>query len=65
MPSVALIAILALAAYLRLAHADLAEFKRDEATAALMALDLLAGRRFPLVGLGTSVPGLENGPLFI
>src|SRR5688572_24768867 len=58
-------AIVALAAYLRLANLDLAEFKRDEADVALRALDLLAGRSLPLVGIGTSVPGLENGPLMI
>jgi hypothetical protein len=57
--------IVALAVYLRLANLDLAEFKRDEADVAIRALDLLAGRGLPLVGIGTSVPGLENGPLMI
>ncbi|HEV8636156.1 MAG TPA: glycosyltransferase family 39 protein [Chloroflexota bacterium] len=61
----ALTLIAALAVYLRLANLDLAEFKRDEADVALRSLDLLAGRGLPLVGIGTSVPGLENGPLMI
>lgn len=57
--------IVVLAVYLRLAHLDMAEFKRDEAQVALMALDLVAGRHLPLVGIGTSVPGLENGPVMV
>ena len=61
----ALTLIVVLAVYLRLANLDLAEFKRDEADVALRSLDLLAGRGLPLVGIGTSVPGLENGPLMI
>lgn len=61
----AFVAIVTLAVYLRLAHLELAEFKRDEAQVALMALDVVAGRRLPLVGIGTSVPGLENGPVMI
>jgi hypothetical protein len=56
--------IVVLAVYLRLAHLDLAEFKRDEADVALRAADVLNGN-LPLVGIGTSVPGLENGPLMI
>src|SRR5262245_32083072 len=56
--------IVVLADYLRLAHLDLAEFKRDEADVALRAADVLNGH-LPLVGIGTSIPGLENGPLMI
>jgi hypothetical protein len=63
--AVAFSLIVVLAVYLRLANLDLAEFKRDEAEIGLRALDLLAGRGLPLVGIGTSVPGLENGPLMI
>jgi hypothetical protein len=56
--------IVVLAVYLRLAHLDLAEFKRDEADIALRAAGVLEGN-LPLVGIGTSIPGLENGPLMI
>lgn len=62
---VAFVVIVTLAVYLRLAHLELAEFKRDEAQIALIAADVVAGRRLPLVGIGTSVPGLENGPVMI
>ncbi len=60
----ALIAILALAAILRLGWPGISEFKKDEAHIALMALDLAEGRSFPLHGIGTSV-GLPKAPLSI
>src|SRR5204863_657917 len=58
---VAFVVIVTLAVYLRLAHLELAEFKRDEAQIALMASAMAAGRSLPLVGIGTSIPGLEIG----
>jgi hypothetical protein len=64
LPGIAFTAIVLVAVYLRLAHLDLAEFKRDEADIALRAADVLQGH-LPLVGIGTSIPGLENGPLMI
>jgi hypothetical protein len=68
----ALVAILAVAALLRLWRLDLMEFKADEAQACQLALQVLghlrgsapAGQDFPLVGLLSSV-GVPNPPLFI
>src|SRR5439155_27060783 len=57
--------MVAAAAYLRLAHLDLAEFRREEAWNLLAAADLVAGRAVPLTGMGTSVAGLENGPMLL
>src|SRR5205085_8205801 len=36
-----------------------------EARIALVVADLLDGRRLPLTAIGTSVDGLENGPILI
>ena len=55
--------VIALAAWLRLIHLDLVEFKGDEATAVDLARRLLDGH-FPSVGLTSSV-GALNPPLFI
>ena len=55
--------VIVLAAWLRLNHLDLVEFKVDEATAVDLARRLLDGH-FPTVGLTSSV-GALNPPLFI
>jgi len=55
---VLLVAILALAALLRIGWPGITEFKGDEARIALLALDLVEGKAFPLKGTGTSV-GLQ------
>jgi len=60
----ALIAIMLLAAYLRLSNLDLTEFKLDEAHVCSRAAEFLASGRPPLVGIGSSV-GAANPPLFI
>lgn len=60
----ALIAIMLLAAYLRLSNLDLTEFKLDEAHICSKAAEFLASGRPPLVGIGSSV-GAANPPLFI
>jgi hypothetical protein len=64
-----LLAILVLAAGMRLWRLDLMEFKADEAQACQLALQVVddlrgAGHPFPLVGLLSSV-GVPNPPLFI
>ena len=56
-------AVLGIAAWLRLRHLDLVEFKGDEATAVDLARRLLDGH-LPSVGLTSSV-GALNPPLFI
>ncbi|TAK25426.1 MAG: hypothetical protein EPO26_03405 [Chloroflexota bacterium] len=63
--SLILVAFISLGAFLRLANLDLAEFKRDEAQLAVLSLDLLSGAALPLKGIGTSVRGLENGPMMV
>ncbi len=60
----ALIAIMLLAAYLRLSNLELTEFKLDEAHVCSRAAEFLASGRPPLVGIGSSV-GAANPPLFI
>jgi len=60
----ALIGIMFLAAYLRLSHLELTEFKLDEAHVCSRAAEFLASGRPPLVGIGSSV-GMANPPLFI
>ncbi len=60
----ALVAIILLAAYLRLSHLELTEFKLDEAHVCSRATEFLASGRPPLVGIGSSV-GMANPPLFI
>ena len=61
---VALVAIVLLAAYLRLGNLELTEFKLDEAHVCSRAAEFLASGRPPLVGIGSSV-GAANPPLFI
>ena len=61
---VALVAIVLLAAYLRLGNLELTEFKLDEAHVCSKAAKFLASGRPPLVGIGSSV-GAANPPLFI
>ena len=61
---VLLVAILALAALLRVGWPGISEFKGDEARIALLALDLVEGKALPLKGTGTSV-GLPKSPLSI
>ena len=58
-----LLAIAALAGWLRLRHLDLVEFKLDEAVAVDLARRVLDGD-FPTVGLRSSV-GAYNPPLFV
>ena len=58
----ALIAILVLAAYLRLNHLGWAEFKLDEANLSRLSLNLVRGIEFPLTGIGSSA-GIVNPPL--
>jgi hypothetical protein len=60
----ALIGIMLLAAYLRLSHLELTEFKLDEAHVCSRAAEFLSSGRPPLVGIGSSV-GAANPPLFI
>ena len=59
-----LLALCLLAFALRAAHADLMEFKHDEAVAWLRATALARGVEFPWAGLVSS-KGLENFPLFL
>ena len=58
----ALLAILLLAAYLRLNHLGWTEFKLDEANLSRLALNLVRGVEFPLTGIGSST-GIVNLPL--
>lgn len=58
------LAIIGLAAFLRLHRLDLMEYKYDQVIAVMMARDIVDGRRFHLQGLVSSV-GLENPGLFI
>ena len=60
----AILAILLLAAFLRLSHLDLVEFKSDEATMLNMALDWLDNGRWPLAGIASST-GLVNPPAMV
>jgi len=58
------VAILVLAAWLRLDRLDLMEFKADEAGALCLAHEVLDGKGLPVRGLDSSV-GIANPPLFI
>jgi hypothetical protein len=53
-----------LAAWLRLSHLDLAEFKADEATAIELTLPLIEGKAWPEAGLESSV-GIRNPPMLL
>jgi len=57
-----LVAILLLAAALRLGAPGITEFKRDEANLSQLALDLAQGRDLPLLGIASSV-GVPNPPI--
>ena len=56
--------ILLLAAVVRLGAPGISEFKRDEANMSQMALDLVEGRRVPLLGLSSSV-NVPNPPISV
>lgn len=58
----ALLAMLLLAAFLRLGQPGIVEFKRDEATLSRLALELAQGESFPWLGIGSSV-GYPNAPI--
>ncbi|MBN1564657.1 MAG: hypothetical protein JXA10_12500, partial [Anaerolineae bacterium] len=58
----ALIAILLMAAALRMGAPGITEFKRDEANLSQLALNLVEGRDFPLLGIRSSV-NVPNPPL--
>lgn len=60
----AVLLILSLAAWLRLAQPNVVEFKRDEANLARLALDFAHGKAVPLLGIGSSV-GLRNAPFSV
>jgi hypothetical protein len=60
--TVAFVAIILLAALLRLGAPEVVEFKRDEANLSYMALDIARGRDFPLLGIDSSV-GIRNAPV--
>jgi 4-amino-4-deoxy-L-arabinose transferase-like glycosyltransferase len=60
----AFIAILALAAILRLGAPGVIEFKRDEAALSQLALEMARGQNFPLLGISSSV-GIPNAPFNI
>lgn len=57
----ALIFVLLIAAGLRMGAPGVTEFKRDEANLSHLALDLVRGRSFPLLGIDSSV-GIRNAP---
>lgn len=56
-----LFGILLIAAALRMGQPGITEFKRDEANLAHLALDIVHGRDFPLLGIDSSV-GIRNAP---
>ncbi len=56
--------IVALAAYVRLSHLDLVEFKGDEARISTLARLAAEGKALPLVGNSSSI-GTVNGAIFI
>jgi hypothetical protein len=57
-----LVAVLLLAAYLRLNHLDWTEFKLDEANLSQLAYRMARAGEIPLTGIGSSV-GIVNPPL--
>lgn len=58
------VAIVALGAWLRLSHLDLAEYKADEAIAIDLTLPLIEGSGWPEAGLVSSV-GIRNPPMLM
>src|SRR5579859_1046294 len=61
---IALIAILALAAILRLGWPGTVEFKRDEANLSALTLNMVHGQGIPLLGIDSSV-GIRNPPISV
>lgn len=59
-----LVAIALIAAWLRLSHLDLIEFKADEATAIELTVPLVEGQALPQAGLVSSV-GMRNPPMMM
>jgi len=59
-----LVAVLFLAAVLRMGWPGLTEFKADEAHMMTLALDMVEGQRFPLRGMASSV-GFPNFPMSV
>jgi hypothetical protein len=59
-----LLGVLSVAAYLRVSHVGLLEFKADEANAAILAVKFATGEMFPRVGLTYSV-GVRQAPLYL
>jgi 4-amino-4-deoxy-L-arabinose transferase-like glycosyltransferase len=60
----ALVAILILAAALRLGVPGVVEFRQDEANLSRLALDMARGQSFPLLGIDSSV-GIRNTPMSV
>src|SRR5690606_31883137 len=60
----ALLLIIGVAALARLSYPGTVEFKHDEATLSLLALDWLRGGPFPLTGMPSSV-GIPNAPVSV
>jgi 4-amino-4-deoxy-L-arabinose transferase-like glycosyltransferase len=60
----ALVLIMGLAIFLRLGAPSIVEFKRDEANVSTLALDIVHGRQFHLLGIDSSV-GIRNAPMSI
>ncbi len=60
----ALVLVLALAAILRMGAPGITEFKRDEGNLSQLALDLVHGREWPLLGLSSSV-NVPNPPISV
>jgi 4-amino-4-deoxy-L-arabinose transferase-like glycosyltransferase len=59
-----LLLIVAIAILLRLGLPHVAEFKQDEANLSRLAIDMAAGRTFPLLGIDSSV-GIRNAPVSV
>ena len=57
----ALVPILAVAAFLRLSHPGIVEYRRDEANLSRLALSMARGESVPLLGIGSSI-GAPNPP---
>jgi hypothetical protein len=59
-----LVAILFLAAIMRLGESGIVEFRHDEAMLSLMTQDMLSGKGIPLTGIPSSV-GVPNPPISV
>jgi hypothetical protein len=62
--SLPLLIVITVAAFLRLSHLDLIEFKSDEATAFNLTEDFARSGAVPATGMGSST-GVTNGPMLI